>query len=201
VEGEEEVKVDSSSIPCRTCGSPDDSEDPMVLCDDCDYGIHLNCHEPPLEELPQDDWFCPDCERRPHVGVVWIPLHDTDVDRASLCVNAGSHDLPRFSTTVSDGQVPKSFYSVGASSPWHAARFRAGDVVLLDLKAVSATTMNRTQKYSMAVDSRWCLAPKRENWGRTPSSRFIEGLRADKLFLKGLAPDAEDGDDEEEAED
>jgi len=34
----------------------------MLLCDGCDKGTHMYCLTPPLREVPQGDWFCPDCE-------------------------------------------------------------------------------------------------------------------------------------------
>lgn len=36
----------------------------MVLCDWCEQGCHLACHNPPLAEVPEaDEWFCPKCHR------------------------------------------------------------------------------------------------------------------------------------------
>lgn len=33
----------------------------MLLCDQCDNGYHMDCLNPPLVEIPMDDWFCPRC--------------------------------------------------------------------------------------------------------------------------------------------
>ncbi|XP_033215800.1 uncharacterized protein LOC117172115 isoform X3 [Belonocnema kinseyi] len=42
---------------CHEC----DREDRMLLCDGCDLGYHLECLNPPMVEVPMDEWFCPDC--------------------------------------------------------------------------------------------------------------------------------------------
>jgi hypothetical protein len=45
----------------QVCNSKDGG-DTMILCDFCQGGIHMECHDPPLEEIPEDDeWYCPNC--------------------------------------------------------------------------------------------------------------------------------------------
>lgn len=30
----------------------------MILCDECDYGYHITCLNPPLKSVPEDDeWY------------------------------------------------------------------------------------------------------------------------------------------------
>ncbi|XP_024901947.1 PHD and RING finger domain-containing protein 1 isoform X6 [Pteropus alecto] len=45
---------------CEVCGHSD-REDRLLLCDSCDAGYHMECLEPPLREVPVDEWFCPEC--------------------------------------------------------------------------------------------------------------------------------------------
>ncbi|XP_058515574.1 PHD and RING finger domain-containing protein 1-like isoform X2 [Ochotona princeps] len=45
---------------CEVCGRSD-REDRLLLCDGCDSGYHMECLEPPLQEVPVDEWFCPEC--------------------------------------------------------------------------------------------------------------------------------------------
>lgn len=33
----------------------------MLLCDKCNAGFHIFCLEPPLEAIPDGEWFCPTC--------------------------------------------------------------------------------------------------------------------------------------------
>ena len=36
----------------------------MLFCDGCDLATyHMACLQPPIEEVPDDDWFCPICEQ------------------------------------------------------------------------------------------------------------------------------------------
>ncbi|NXU50126.1 PHRF1 protein, partial [Turnix velox] len=45
---------------CEVCGRSD-REDRLLLCDGCDAGYHMECLNPPLSEVPIDEWFCPAC--------------------------------------------------------------------------------------------------------------------------------------------
>ncbi|KAF7280152.1 hypothetical protein GWI33_006328 [Rhynchophorus ferrugineus] len=46
---------------CRICAGKNDW-DKIILCDECDQGHHLMCLKPPLQSVPEDDWYCPDCK-------------------------------------------------------------------------------------------------------------------------------------------
>nr|CAD7454562.1 unnamed protein product [Timema tahoe] len=50
----------SSLYPKQICGHHD-REDRMLLCDACDLGYHLECLDPPLEQVPVFEWYCSDC--------------------------------------------------------------------------------------------------------------------------------------------
>ncbi|KAE9618825.1 hypothetical protein Lal_00047870 [Lupinus albus] len=51
---------------CQVCGSGDRG-DVMLICGDekgsvgCGIGTHIDCCDPPLTEVPEEDWFCPKC--------------------------------------------------------------------------------------------------------------------------------------------
>lgn len=47
---------------CEICGSSNDEEE-MLLCDGCDHGYHLYCLTPPLDGVPQGEWFCETCNQ------------------------------------------------------------------------------------------------------------------------------------------
>ncbi|XP_033717434.1 PHD and RING finger domain-containing protein 1 isoform X14 [Tursiops truncatus] len=55
--GEDE---DEDPTFCGVCGRSD-REDRLLLCDGCDAGYHMECLDPPLQEVPVDEWFCPEC--------------------------------------------------------------------------------------------------------------------------------------------
>lgn len=53
-------------ITCQVCGSWDRG-DVMLICGDesgsvgCGIGTHIDCCDPPLTHVPEEDWFCPKC--------------------------------------------------------------------------------------------------------------------------------------------
>ena len=47
-------------VRCRKCLRKC-AEDFILLCDGCDHGYHTYCLDPPLEEVPDGDWFCFNC--------------------------------------------------------------------------------------------------------------------------------------------
>ncbi|KAJ7977644.1 BRCT domain-containing protein [Quillaja saponaria] len=57
---------DNSDITCQVCGSRDRG-DVMLICGDeggsvgCGVGTHIDCCDPPLHDIPDEDWFCPKC--------------------------------------------------------------------------------------------------------------------------------------------
>lgn len=61
---------DDESKTCKECGcytcASKVNPDKIILCDECDKGFHLDCLDPPLKELPTDDWYCPSCKLEPN---------------------------------------------------------------------------------------------------------------------------------------
>lgn len=59
---------DDNDISCQVCGCTDRGE-VMLICGDqsgsvgCGVGTHIHCCDPPLENVPEEDWFCPKCTR------------------------------------------------------------------------------------------------------------------------------------------
>lgn len=59
---------DDNDISCQVCGCSDRGE-VMLICGDesgsvgCGVGTHIHFCEPPLENVPEEDWFCPKCGR------------------------------------------------------------------------------------------------------------------------------------------
>ncbi|XP_034032747.1 PHD and RING finger domain-containing protein 1 isoform X2 [Thalassophryne amazonica] len=58
---EEVVDLELDQTNCEVCGASD-REDRLLLCDGCDSGYHMECLTPPLDAVPVEEWFCPDCE-------------------------------------------------------------------------------------------------------------------------------------------
>lgn len=58
---------DPDDLSCSVCGRMDRGE-VMLICGDedgaagCGVGMHIDCCDPPLEAVPDDDWLCPKCD-------------------------------------------------------------------------------------------------------------------------------------------
>jgi hypothetical protein len=63
VEGESEYlrqkKLWEQSDECEVCHNGGD----LLCCDGCVNAYHLECVQPPLKEIPEGQWFCPDCQK------------------------------------------------------------------------------------------------------------------------------------------
>jgi hypothetical protein len=46
---------------CTVCGGKE-PEDKLLFCEQCEYVTHMWCLDPPLEKVPEDDFYCPDCK-------------------------------------------------------------------------------------------------------------------------------------------
>lgn len=57
-----EILNPDRTINCRVCLTSDNRSE-IVLCDRCDNEYHIKCLNPPLKTIPNDEWFCPTCER------------------------------------------------------------------------------------------------------------------------------------------
>eukprot|EP00316_Scyphosphaera_apsteinii_P008183 CAMPEP_0119337830 /NCGR_PEP_ID=MMETSP1333-20130426/94806_1 /TAXON_ID=418940 /ORGANISM="Scyphosphaera apsteinii, Strain RCC1455" /LENGTH=466 /DNA_ID=CAMNT_0007348969 /DNA_START=82 /DNA_END=1482 /DNA_ORIENTATION=- len=62
VTGVEVENVEEEDYPCSICMDRDDAGS-MLLCDLCDEAFHIYCLEPPLDEIPEGQWFCKMCAR------------------------------------------------------------------------------------------------------------------------------------------
>ena len=56
----QEVADCDDDLPCGVCGKLGD-DDRAILCEGCDGAFHTFCLDPPLEAIPDGDWFCSHC--------------------------------------------------------------------------------------------------------------------------------------------
>ncbi|KAG2098284.1 regulator of chromosome condensation 1/beta-lactamase-inhibitor protein II [Suillus discolor] len=54
------LEVDAPEL-CIVCDKDNGDDDPALECDKCDHPYHLGCLDPPLEAIPEGEWFCPKC--------------------------------------------------------------------------------------------------------------------------------------------
>lgn len=54
--------VDAPEI-CVVCNREREDSEPLI-CDKCDFPYHTGCLNPPLDAVPEGEWFCPRCDGR-----------------------------------------------------------------------------------------------------------------------------------------
>lgn len=80
---------DSEDTPCAICLRRNDTKaNPIILCDGCDYGVHLDCST--LVKVPKGDWFCQKCEEGAEAGlepeqISFTKIHATVDETSSSC--------------------------------------------------------------------------------------------------------------------
>ena len=52
---------DCGECGCNECKKKDNTA-VLLMCDECEYCYHIYCLDPPLEAVPEDDWYCPVCK-------------------------------------------------------------------------------------------------------------------------------------------
>lgn len=66
----EDVRTpENDDLACTVCGSRDRGDEMLICGDDsgsagCGIGTHIDCCDPPLEDVPEDDWFCTECRKK-----------------------------------------------------------------------------------------------------------------------------------------
>jgi hypothetical protein len=88
-EEEEEEERDNLECPvstavmvdCTRCGTCPQTDALVLLCDGCDRETHLACVEPPLDRVPDEDFFCRACISARKNRLRHKVTHDTLVDQ------------------------------------------------------------------------------------------------------------------------
>jgi PHD-finger len=57
---EQQQQQQQEDFECMICQSPEDAKR-MLLCDGCDDAFHMRCLDPPLDAIPEGDWYCSEC--------------------------------------------------------------------------------------------------------------------------------------------
>jgi len=112
----------------------------------------------------------------------WIPLGDYDVTDGTLAVCEGSHLLPGYdlnSYAESKMELPKSFTHFNQTAIWRSTDFRAGDIVIFDIRTIHASTKNLSDRFRISMDTRW-----------QPARNVPEKCRT--MFRKFRLPDEEE---------
>jgi hypothetical protein len=78
---------------CNTCGNKE-RDDENLMCDECEYCYHTFCLDPPLDTIPEGDWYCPECKNDKNEVVMpgqMLKLGRSKAKRPSM-MNTGSRD-------------------------------------------------------------------------------------------------------------
>lgn len=103
-----------SATTCLVCGkhpaageddvAEDDNGGVALECEKCEAPYHLKCLDPPLDDVPEGEWFCVTCEREEADDQVGIALGggpDAEVDDA-VPVEAEDPSMGEAGTDVPD---------------------------------------------------------------------------------------------------
>jgi len=78
--------------------------------------------------------------------VCWMPLGDYTPLDGTLAVCCGSHKLTGYTKSGMDmkSELPEGFEKFAKDAIWRTASFKAGDILIFDIRMVHASTMNTT---------------------------------------------------------
>jgi hypothetical protein len=94
----DELLVSLSELPkapweeevCKVCGV-DRDDNSVLLCDTCDAEYHFYCLNPPLERIPEGNWYCPSCVASKNVVQEVIKVtRRKNIEREFTRVNLGT---------------------------------------------------------------------------------------------------------------
>ena len=78
-------------IPCTSCSDISSTvTNPMLLCDHCNSGWHLDCLQ--LPSVPPDTWFCPPCVRAQFTIPVALDASQDRIAEAVRCPHCGDEE-------------------------------------------------------------------------------------------------------------
>mmetsp|Transcript_38781 Transcript_38781/g.124307 ORF Transcript_38781/g.124307 Transcript_38781/m.124307 type:complete len:393 (+) Transcript_38781:30-1208(+) len=98
----------------------------------------------------------------PVYGTCWLPLQDVSMAKeGGLALLAKSHSHIDYTP----GQQPKAplpkafFYKKRPQLEWHCTDYRAGDLLLFNLRTIHATPRNSTDEPRFSIDTRFLIQP------------------------------------------
>ena len=78
VENDLNDNIENTAENCIIC-EQNNNTDCLLVCDHCNYNIcHIQCMTPPLDYIPEEDWYCSNCQNNYNlVNNFAPPIYDT----------------------------------------------------------------------------------------------------------------------------
>lgn len=104
-------------ILCVKCGSGDNDEK-LLLCDGCPLSFHIDCLDPPLDEIPSGDWYCVTCsERRAKEEAKRAELKQKNADKKKAALEARDSQSLDSANKQSNGKKKKAESDISTTKP------------------------------------------------------------------------------------
>ncbi|KAK8750689.1 hypothetical protein OTU49_014947 [Cherax quadricarinatus] len=181
---------------CQFCHSGD-HEEKLLLCDGCDKGYHTHCFKPPMNNIPDGDWYCYECVNK---------FSDSSQRHCLVCGGTEGRTLVHCSVcprayhtgciTPNLAKVPRNKWVCPActnKSP-RGRRGRTKKVSESNNSSVSATTNVSTEVMDTLDDSQGVVSPattskkERVNKKGSPVSFPVLPSRDSSLVVPVMQP-------------
>lgn len=150
-----------------------------MLCDGCDFGFHCECLTPPIDEIPVDEWFCPECFDRIFGGDALQENYRRQPSTRRAIARTGAFEIVRNRILARRTAQPARSSSAGTSS-------RASS----SIRRTSRTTTRKrktTKRKKTRKTTKTASGKKRKT---TKRRRKSKRSRKSKLSTQRLPPNA-----------
>ncbi|KAG7392341.1 PHD and RING finger domain-containing protein 1 [Phytophthora pseudosyringae] len=122
-EQEMDVEMDAGDLQdeeeqqtaCQVC-KRSHRESEIMLCDDCSAEFHIFCLDPPLPQVPDETWFCPECSVKHPAAAAAVDVKEEEARTAG--VSAGTGDSAAAApTSASTASAATATAGPSGSSP------------------------------------------------------------------------------------
>ena len=169
-------RPEDSTQVCLACAKGD-LEDLLLMCDgECGRWCHTHCCDPPLDAVPDDDWFCPPCatERAK-------PVDSEQPAKFPKVTKSSASTSLRFDELVEQAMPSSSPLSEAALAIEPDVLGAQGDAAALAMAAVEkAATETKAAKQMFADEG---SAKQKVRAGNATVARFVAETEVDQKRL------------------
>ncbi|GKV20382.1 hypothetical protein SLEP1_g30516 [Rubroshorea leprosula] len=151
---------------CKICACQESAPN-MLICDNCENAFHVPCCNPPIKEIPEDEWLCHSCLRKKQKF-----LKETDGSCREVKNNL-------ISLMLRDGEPYKSSVAVGKGFQAEVPEW-SGPINNSDVDRIGEPLEIDSSDYSNLHDLNHIMLPKSNSIGNWLQCRaVIEGIGKD----------------------